>query len=209
MLGMPINPAATLMALTLANTGQLIHPGIMYALFGEWDGTPLDADKVPPFYHSLSQRGADILAGLSEEIQAIRARLEPALDLSAVRPLREWLVRSYGHVITDASTLRSAFVTNQAYAGIKSPVRQVAPGQVVPDLQARYVAEDVPFGLAVSRATARLAGVATPMMDEVITWAGQCLGADYLRSDAGKARIPQQYGLDTLAQLIAFATERA
>jgi hypothetical protein len=152
MLGMPIHAAASLMALTLANTGQLIHPGIMYALFSDWDGAPFDADRVPPFYHSLSQRGAETLAGLSEEIQSIRARLEPALDLSAVRPLKEWLLRSYGHVIADASTLKSAFVTNEAYAGIKAPVREISPGWVVPDLSARYLSEDVPFGLAVSRA---------------------------------------------------------
>ena len=208
MLGLPISAAANMLALTLANTGQLIHPGIMYGLFAGWDGTPFDADDVPLFYHSLSEEGAQMLAGLSNDVQAICARLEPALDLSAVRPLKAWLLRSYGNAITDPSSLRRAFVTNQAYAGLKAPVREVSPGQFVPDFHARYLAEDVPFGLAVSRAIARLADVETPTMDEVIAWAGALLGKDYLGRDAGEARTPQRYGLASLEALITFLEVR-
>ena len=206
MLGLPIGAAANMLAMTLANTGQLIHPGIMYGLFADWDGTPFGADGVPLFYHSLSEEGAQTLAGLSDDVQAIRTRLEPAMDLSAVRPLKAWLLRSYGDAIADPSSLRSAFVTNRAYAGLKAPVREVAPGQFAPDFHARYLAEDVPFGLAVSRAIAGLAGVETPTMDRVIAWAGAQLDKDYLGRDAGEARIPQKYGLRSLEALIAFAT---
>jgi hypothetical protein len=209
MLGLPIGAAANMLALTLANTGQLIHPGIMYGLFAGWDGTPFSAADVPLFYQGLdeNEQGAQTLAGLSDDVQAIRAQLEPALDLSAARPLKVWLLRSYGDAIADPSTLRSGFVTNRAYAGLKAPVREVAPGQFVPDFSARYLAEDVPFGLAVSRAIAGLAGVETPTMDEVIAWAGARLGKDYLGRDAGESRVPQKYGLKDLEQLITFATE--
>jgi hypothetical protein len=206
MLGLRIGAAASLLALTLANTGQLIHPGIMYGLFARWDGAPLDA--APLFYQGLDEEGARVLAGLSDDVQAIRARLERALDLSAVRPLKDWLMRAYGEAIADPSSLRSAFVTNRAYAGLKAPVREVPPGCFVPDFGARYLAEDVPFGLAVSRTIAALAGVETPTMDRVVGWAGERLGRDYLGRDAGQTRSPQQYGLDSLERLIAFATDR-
>lgn len=206
MLGLSIGIAANILTLTLANTGQLIHPGIMYGLFAEWDGAPFPADDIPLFYHGLSEEGAEVLAGLSDEIQAIRARLEPALDLRSVRSLKSWLLRSYGDAIADPSTLRSAFVTNRAYAGLKAPVREAAPGQFVPDFGARYLAEDVPFGLAVSRAIAGLTGVETPTMDEVTAWAGAQLSKDYLGRDATEARIPQKYGLESLEALIAFVT---
>jgi hypothetical protein len=206
-LGLDIGAAGNLMALTLANTGQLIHPGIMYALFRDWDGVSFTRADIPLFYHNLSQRGAEILAALSDEVGSIRARLEGALDLSAVRPLNEWLLRSYGHVITDASTLQSAFLSNQAYTGLQAPVREISPGEYVPDLRNRYLAEDVPFGLAVSRAIADLAGVTTPLMDEVIGWAGRCLELDFLGRDVVKSRTPKKYGLQNLEQLLAFATE--
>jgi hypothetical protein len=179
----------------------------MYSLFGSWNGAPFPAEDVPEFYHGLSEEGANVLAGLSDEVQAIRARLASSLDLRAVRPLKSWLLHSYGGAITDASTLRSAFVSNQAYAGLMAPVREVALGQVVPDLSARYLAEDVPFGLVVTRAIAGLAAVETPTMNEVIAWAGERLGKDYLNRDAAEARIPQNYGLNSLEQLIDFASE--
>ena len=207
MLGLPIGTAANMLALTLANTGQLIHPGIMYDLFADWDGMPFDVDDVPLFYEGLSEEGAQRLAGLSDDVQAVRARLEPTLDLSAVRPLKAWLLRSYGDAIADPSTLRSAFVTNRAYSGLKAPVREVPTGHFVPDFRARYLAEDVPFGLAVSKAIAGLAGVETPTMEKVIAWAGAQLGRDYLGRDAGEARIPQKHGFGDLEQLIAFVTK--
>jgi hypothetical protein len=205
MVGLPIGVAASLLALTLANTGQLIHPGIMYGLFARWDGTPVD--QAPLFYQGFDEEGAKVLEGLSNDVQAIRARLDGRLDLSAVEPLQDWLLRAYGEAIGDPSTLHRAFVTNAAYAGLKAPVREVAPGRFVPDFSSRYLAEDVPFGLAASRAIAGMAGVETPVMDRVIAWAGERLGRDYLGRDAGEARIPQKYGLKTLEQLIAFTTE--
>ena len=204
-LGLPVASAGSFLALTLANTGQLIHPGIMYSLFACWDGTPFEAP--PLFYQGLDQEGAQILAGLSDEVQVLRQTLADQLDLSAVRPLKDWLIYSYGQAIANPSTLQTAFVTNRAYAGLRAPMREVAPGQLVPDFYARYLAEDVPFGLAVSRAIAALAQVDTPTIDRVISWAGARLGRDYLGRDATEARIPQNYGFDNLCQLLALAKE--
>ena len=205
MLGLTVQAAASLLALTLANTGQIIHPGIMYGLFAAWDGIPFPGQEVPLFYQGLDESGAETLRSLSDGIQAIRARLEPDLDLAAVRPLHDWIVRSYGDDIVDPSTLRSAFVTNRAYAGLKAPVRQMADGRYVPDFSARYLTEDIPFGLAVSRAIGRLAGVDTKALDRVIAWAGARLEKDYLGRDTNEARIPQAYGLGSLQALLAFA----
>ena len=146
MLGLPIGRTSNLLALTLANTGQLIHPGIMYALFATCDGRPFGVEDAPLFYQGLSQEGARTLAELSDDVQAIRTRLEPALDLSAVRPLFDWLLQSYGDAIADPSTLYSAFVTNRAYsrpygAGARGGGRRPksggadSSGQFVPDFR--------------------------------------------------------------------------
>ncbi len=100
MLGLDIGPIPNFLALTLANTGQLIHPGIMYGLFVDWDGEPFAQEETPLFYHNLSEAGAATLAGMSDDIQAIRSHLaSPYLDLSAVHPLKMWLERSYAHSI--------------------------------------------------------------------------------------------------------------
>ena len=130
-----------------------------------------------------------------------------------MRPLYDWLLQSYGEAIADPSTLHSASVSNRAYSGLTAPAREVltgqgrAAGQCVPDFKARYLAEDVPYGLSVSRAIANMADVQTPTMDKVIAWAGAWLGEDYLGRDAGQARIPQTYGLSNLDHLFSFAAE--
>lgn len=206
-LGLSMDKAANFLALTLANVGQLIHPGIMYSLFAGWDGKPYRAETIPLFYQSLNEKGAAILQQLSDDIQHVRSHLTHYLDLSAVRPLHEWLLRSYPNDIADPSTLRSAFVSNRAYAGLKAPMQEVAPGEYAPDFKARYLAEDAPYGLAISRAIAQLAGVRTPMIDEVLRWAGARLEIDLLDSQAPGLRTPQNYGIHHLKELLEFTSD--
>jgi hypothetical protein len=207
MLRMPVGSVGSMLALTLANTGQIIHPGIMYDLFYRWDGVPVGADEIPLFYQGLSEEGAQVLEGLSQDIQAICARLtELGLDVTGVRPLKAWLLHCYSHAIGDASCLRSAFVTNQAYAALKAPMREVAPGQFLPDFGARYLAEDVPYGLAVTQAIAGLVDVETPVIDRVVAWAHRQLSKQTERRGLN-ARTPQRYGLRTLQELIAFTVD--
>ena len=159
------------------------------------------------FYQGLSDEGAQVLGDMSLEIESIGARLTTfGLDVTGVHPLKTWLQRSYGHVIGDDSSLRSAFVTNQAYVGLRAPTREVAPGQFVPDFGGRYLAEDVPFGLSVSQAIARLADVDTPTMDRVVAWAQGRLSKQTERMELN-ARTPQAYGLGNLRELIAFSVD--
>jgi hypothetical protein len=217
LLGIRLDPAAGFLSLTLAGTGQLIHPGILYGRFQDWDGRPLA--EAPLFYQGVDVRAAAVLEQMSAEIQQLRRALEqrfPTLDLSAVRPLAEWLQRSYPDDILDSSSLQAMFNTNRSYAGLQVPVRTQAARQtaegprspgLLPDFKSRYLSEDVPFGLVPTRGIAELAAVATPTIDRVILWAQARLDQEYLV--AGKlcgrhlmaTRAPQRYGLHSLEQL--------
>ena len=111
--------------------------------------------------------------------------------------------------IMDSRTLQSAFATNRAYTGLKVPTRPAGPDNMLAvDFKARYLAEDVPFGLVVLRGLAELAGAATPNLDRVITWAQERLGRQYLvdgdlsGAHLAETRAPQVYGINTLAQLV-------
>jgi hypothetical protein len=203
-----LRPIASFLSLTLADRGQIIHPGIMYGLFHNWDGRPYD--EAPLFYQGVTAATAGILQQLSDEVQTVRAVLEnryPELDLTAVQSLDEWLLRSYGDMITDTSSLQSCFVTNRSYVGLRAPMRP-AGGGLVPDFQARYLAEDVPYGLVVTRGIAELAQVATPAIDRVITWAQAGLEKKYLVKgklkgrDVVASRAPQPYGFEKLDDVI-------
>jgi hypothetical protein len=208
LLGVRLNPVSSFLSLTLADTGQIIHPGIMFGLFRDWDGQPFPAQKL--FYQGVTESIADILQQMSDEIQVLRAMLVkeyPDLDLSAARPLDEWLMRSYPSTIADPRTLQSRFATNKSYAGLLAPMKSI-DGGFVPDFQARYLAEDVPFDLLVTRGIAELAGTATPMIDSVISWAQAQLGKEFLSGgrligkDLDATRAPQRFGLTDLDQLV-------
>jgi hypothetical protein len=128
--------------------------------------------------------------------------------------LHDWLRRAYPEDIADGTTLRTALVSNRAYQGLRLPARRAAGGGYQVDYNARYLTEDVPFGLVVVRGIAQLAGVPTPALDEVIRWAESRTGRRYLMNDllAGPdvagSRAPQAYGIDSLDALGAWEQAR-
>jgi hypothetical protein len=208
LLDVVFHPISNFLSLTLADTGQLIHPGIMYGLFHNWNGQAYSEPSL--FYQAVDEEVATILQNMSQEVQSLRTNLErayPGLDLAAVRPVGEWLKRSYPTSIIDSSTLHSSFATNRSYTGLLAPMIGSENG-FVPDFQSRYLTEDVPYGLLVMRGIAELAGVATPQADEVISWAQDRLGKQYLVEgklkgvDLYLSRSPQRYGYSGLEQLM-------
>jgi hypothetical protein len=210
-MGLPLERIGNFLGLTMAGTGQLIHTGVMYGLLRDWDGAPFD--EAPLFYQGIDVETAEILGRMSEEVQALRAELArryPHLDLSAVRPLDEWLYRSYADDIEDTSSLQTSFVTNRSYAGLKVPMRETGEG-LVPDFQARYLSEDVPYALLATRGIAELAAIPTPTIDEVIRWAQERLGVQYLVDgglrgrDIQSSRAPQRFGFQNLDAMIDVA----
>jgi hypothetical protein len=208
LLNVPLNPIAGFLGLNLAGTGQLVHPGIMYGLFHSWDGSPYHT--APAFYQGVDEHTADLLERMSDEIQLVRVALErqvPGLDLSAVRSLKDWVLQSYTTDISDSSSLRNCFVTNRSYAGLLAPMKPTNGG-LVPDFNSRYLSEDIPFGLVVTRGIAELAQVETPVLDQVIVWSQNKLNKEYLRDgrlqggDIAASRAPQRYGINQLSQLM-------
>ena len=75
------------------------------------------------------------------------------------------------------------------------------------DFSARYLSEDIPYGLIVLRGIAALAEAATPAIDEVICWSQERLGRSYLvdgklsGEDLKETRLPRMFGIQNLEQL--------
>jgi len=169
--------------LNLAPANLLLHPGILYSLFKDWDGVPLP--EAPLFYESLSDDGARVLQRLDAELKAIGKAIGqsvPAYWMSAAVSLHLGIRIGYAAQIENPSTLRSAIVTNRAYQGIRTPVTQI-DGGVVPDFSSRFLTEDVPHGLAVMKGCAEIVGVGTPELDRVLAWCQERLNKEYLVGD--------------------------
>jgi hypothetical protein len=193
------------LGISLRNPGAVVHPGVMYGRWcpEQWDGRAL-AEK-PLFYQGVDDFSERVLLGLTGEVQLVRRELEsllPGLDLRDACDLRQWYMDSYGGQMTDTSSLRACMSTNPGYRGLTHPMRE-SDGKYMPDLEYRYLAEDVPTGMCFNRGLAEILGVATPMTDRVLEWAQGCLGLSILvdgemkGADVGKTRAPQATGIHT------------
>ena len=212
-IGMEVAALPTFLDLTLGNTGQIIHPVGMHGLFGEWTDRVYGEEEIPAFYAGMDEETGRLLAAVSDEIVTVARALAVAaqgkLDLRGVLPIRAWLQTAYAHAIADSSTLARAISTNAAYRGVMAPMRQIAPGAYVPDFGHRFLTEDIPYGLVVTKAIAQIAGVTTPHIDTVISWAQEKMGRQYLihsaleGRDTHPLRIPQRSGITTIADLVA------
>lgn len=212
LLHISLHPISSFLALTLANTGQIIHPGIMHGLFHNWGGTLPGEDQAPLFYAGVTPEIAAQLQAMSDEVQAVRAALvaaRPALDLASVLPLDIWLRRSYGSDIADPTSLQTCFTTNRTYATLRAPMKLNGDKTLAPWFETRYLTEDVPFGLLVTRGIAELCNVPTPAIDRVIEWTQIALSREWLADDSlrgrdvANSRIPQRFGIHQLSELVS------
>jgi hypothetical protein len=204
--------------LTLGNPGQFIHPGLMCGTFRSWQGEEYETDSIPLIYAEASDDTGRLVEQMSRDALSVARAIEVesggALDLSGVVPVHDWLQSAYSHATADLTTVATCFRTGPIQAR-KAPMIEVSPGRFVPNFDYRYLSEDVPFGLVITRAIAELASVATPAIDEVIYWAQSHMRKVYLTDgkvqgpDVRDLPIPQNYGVSTLPDLIAWYDDAA
>jgi len=205
------------LGISLRNPGQVIHPGVMYGRWclEKWDGKPLT--EKPLFYQGVDEFTEQVLTGLSDEVQAVRKKVEemiPGYSLKDACTLHQWYLDSYSGQMSDPSTLKGSMNTNSAYRGLTHPMKEEADGSFMPDLKYRYVAEDVPTGLCFTKGVAELIDVPTPTMDKVLMWAQGVLGKSFLvdgkmaGADIAQTRAPQAVGIMTAEDFFAKAKIR-
>eukprot|EP00913_Durusdinium_trenchii_P015047 g14112.t1 len=96
-----INEVPNIMSISLGNPGQVIHPGVTYGRWHAWDGKPLA--KKPLFYQGVDNETADVLTGISDDIQKICAalkKLDGQYNTSQVQTVMEWYMSSF-HVLAN------------------------------------------------------------------------------------------------------------
>lgn len=212
LLGMDVISYQSMLELSLANTGQLIHPGIMYSVFADRLGEVFPSEnEVPLFYVSVDETAAKVLSRMSNEVLTIKKVVEERLagfKMPGVVHVSQWLNQAYGDKILDISSLATQFQTNRGYQTFKVPMKKSSGGYQI-DVNTRYLTEDIPFGLLVTKGIASVVGVETPTIDEVITNTSAWIGKEYLIDgrligrDVMTTRAPQRYTIDSLEGLIS------
>jgi len=152
-----------------------------------------------------------LLEMMSDEALSVartfEAKSKGRLDLSGTLRVLDWLRLSYPSQTSDTSTVAACFRTGPLQVR-RVPTTETSEGLLVADFSGRYLTEDLPFGLVVTRAIAELAQVDTPAIDRVIAWAQEKMGKKYLvdgKLDPHATRdlpIPQHIGCQTPEDLI-------
>jgi opine dehydrogenase len=153
-------PQSNVLASTLSNINPVAHGPL--ALFN-W--TRIERAEAWPQYHYMTPR----VAGVIEKLDAERLALAHAFGLK-VRTIEEHFAKSFG---TTSAAL--AQIAAQLHAKRGGP-----PGPT--DTATRFLAEDMPFGLAFCEVLGRMAGVGMPATRTIVDSAGLILGRD-LRAD--------------------------
>jgi len=168
---------------------QIIHPARYWAMFRNWNGTPLPPDQEPPewLYRDMDEVAGQVLAVLDEELQALKKAYYAATGAKGcthVVPLAERLLDQYGDQISDKSTMAKMVGTNKAYSMARTPVVRTKQG-VMPNANHRVVTDDIGWGLCALVSIAEkleAAGIQTPttMMRMLIEWHQKLMGKEYL-----------------------------
>jgi len=215
--GRKVNPIGNYCGIALHCSNPNLHPARLYGLFGPDSQLGLYEDgKVYPdnplFYETWDDKSSDWCQKISDERKAVWKAIcdkvpgtgEPD-QVPAVKPYIEAI---YAGQIKDSSTLSGCFNTNDGYKGFKCPMKEVEGGWA-PDFKNRYFTEDIPEGFAMYKGIADLAGVETPVIDEIFAFFQKFMEKEYIKdgklcgANVPETKSPQAFGITTLEALLA------
>ena len=184
----------------------VIHPARLYSLCKDWQEGDVLGEN-PLFYEDMNDESVELMDAVNRELIEIgRAINSKSVENVNVPHIKDFLA---GYVYRDNSpTLKTFFMTNQAYKGFRCPFIKKDNGWV-PDFKNRYFTEDIPLGLCLYKGVAELVGVDTPMIDQILGWAQNHMKKEYMvgKSLVGKdlheTACPQRFGIRTVEQLMA------
>jgi hypothetical protein len=159
-LSLPIDVLDNFLCATLAPSPSIFHPARMYSLFKDWDGSAT-FDDVPLLYEDWDDAASELYLRCDAELQDVCNRLP--LDMSRV------IAASSYYGVSTASALTARIRGLAGLRGLAVPMRRTANGNL-PDIHSRLFREDFPFGVEAVRMVAALAGIETPVLDEIHAW---------------------------------------
>lgn len=169
MLDVPVDCLDSYLKVTLTNSNPILHPSRLYEAFG---GEQKVFDHEILFYEEWNERSSEILISCDNEFHEVLGRLSFARnDVPTLLAYYE---------CSDAVSLTAKIRSIRAFKGLKAPMRKIADNLYAPDYENRYFTEDIPYGLLLVKAYADKFKVDTPMIDEIISWAQEAMGKQYM-----------------------------
>ncbi len=175
MMGMPVEVLPNYLVETLTPSNPILHTTRLATMFRDWH-EGLSYPRNIPFYETWDEESSRCMIGCDCELQSLCRSIEERseLDLSGVVPL------TTHYESPDARAMTDKISHIPAFKGLGSPMREVAPGEWVPDFSSRYFTADFEIGLKAIIDLADAFSVKVPHMRDVITWYERTSGAGAL-----------------------------
>jgi hypothetical protein len=208
--GRPVNPIGNYVGIGLHCSNPNLHPGRLYSMWkGYKEGTVYPENKL--FYETWDDDSTDWLMKINDERlkiwKTIVEKHPGSGKVNEVPDMFTYIKNIYGAQVKDPSTFTSAIRTCDGYKGFRCPMKAVEGG-FVPDFKNRYFTEDIPEGVCMYKGIADLAGVETPVMDEIVCFFQTFMGKEYIKNgkligkDVKETKSPQAFGITSLEQLL-------
>jgi len=215
--GKKVNIIGNYVGIALHASNPNLHPGRLYGLFGpDSQLGPYHEGMVYPENPLFYETWTDLSSYWCQKISDERCKIWDTICQKVpgtgvpeqVPDLHSYLSAIYAGQILDNSSITGCTSTNDGFKGFRCPMKEVQGG-FVPDFANRYFTEDFPEGVAMYKGIADLAGVETPVMDEILTFFQKFMGKEYIKggklagADVAETKSPQAFGIKTLQELLA------
>lgn len=189
MFSIPCHPLPNYLSVTFTPSNPILHTSRLYSMFKE-NPADYEYDRNFLFYEEWNDESSKKLITCDRELQMICNKLK-GLDLSNVVSLCDY----YESHTVDEMTKKISGI--KAFKGIGSPMVQKNNGKWVIDWNSRYFTADFPYGLAIIHSFAKVLGVYTPNIEEIVCWYANNV-SNYKGFDISK------YGLKNLSSIAEY-----
>jgi len=181
---------------TLTNSNPILHPARLYDIFKSWSKGDYFKEE-PLFYEHWTNRASEVLFKCDRELSHVVDKL--STKMTSLVPIFEH------YEVVSVEGLTNKLKNIEAFKGIKLKMKKDENG-FLPDFNDRYFVEDISIGLVLLKGVAEVVEVNTPMIDEIIYWAQNLLGKEYVvagklsGADVKETVIPANYGIHCIDQ---------
>ncbi len=146
---------------SITNSNPLLHTSRLYTMFKDWkEGVTYPKNYL--FYEEWTEEAADLYIKMDAELAEL-------IKVLPVNP--DFLPRVLDYYeSTDAKSLAQKLSSIESFKGIRSPMREIAHGQWVPDFESRYFVEDFGCSLRYLYELTQNQNINTPLFNKVYRW---------------------------------------
>ena len=189
MFSIPCHPLPNYLSVTFTPSNPILHTSRLYSMFKD-NPADYEYDRNFLFYEEWNDESSKMLIACDRELQMICDKLE-GIDLSNVVSLCDY----YESHTVDEMTKKISGI--KAFKGIGSPMVQKSNGKWVIDWNSRYFTADFPYGLAIIHSFAKVLGVDTLNIEEIVCWYANSI-SNYKGYDIS------EYGLKNLSSIAEY-----